>query len=297
MIDLHRTPTYQAPAEALMGVRVLDATPESTRSVQTILPPAKLRSLGWAGVLVDTSCGRSIAVSAPPGTQCLTTSMHIELVRPSQDEPSQDAVDGSSWELSWRGRGRPVHLDENWALGEVLIEDAGSGPLIRATTRFLMRPGSYDGTEPADPPVELPAPADSDDLLARFGLRRDRTGEATTRLTYTPRPEHANPHDTVHGGLHAAMLDLAMNSALEAMGSASDWTLLALDIGFHRPIPVAGEPAVLEAKTRHSGRRTALAEAWIRTDTGKLLTTARGHYGRPPAENGTWRPVEGDTSR
>jgi acyl-coenzyme A thioesterase PaaI-like protein len=243
-------------------------------------------------VLVDTSCGRSIAVSAPPGTQCLTTSMHIELVRPSQDEPSQDAVDGSSWELSWRGRGRPVHLDENWALGEVLIEDAGSGPLIRATTRFLMRPGSYDGTEPADPPVELPAPADSDDLLARFGLRRDRTGEATTRLTYTPRPEHANPHDTVHGGLHAAMLDLAMNSALEAMGSASDWTLLALDIGSTDRFP---SPASRPCSRRRRGTAVAVPH-WPRPGSGPIpgscspLPAATTGDRRPRTERGVpWR--------
>jgi len=276
-MDLRAAPLLQCPAEKLMGVKPLEASPSQTLCVQTFLPRAEAWSLGWAGVLVDSGSGRSIALDVPAGTACLSTSMHIELVRPPIDVIDRSQV----------GVGRPLHIGQGWALGDIVIESTYPGTLVRATTRYLVIEPE-PGTEPSPPPTlkDVSTPDHAADLLSMLALQLELAGEDSSRLSYSPQHRHANFRGSVHGGLQVAMVDAAIMAATSRTPHDLTWSLLVLDLSFHCPVPLISEPVFVEAETVHMGRHTAVLAARIRDRAGKVFTTARGHLGRVCKENG-----------
>ena len=104
--------------------------------------------------------------------------------------------------------------------------------------------------------------------LASFG-----DGTATFRLT--PREFHYNPIGTVHGGVFATLLDSACGCAVHTLLPLGHYyTSLDLSLKFLRPVTLETGPITAEGKVVHLGRRTALAEARITDDTGKIYVTA-----------------------
>src|SRR5581483_8186854 len=212
----------QMPAEKLMGVRVVDAAPGSASGVQTF-PGIATPSLGWFGVLADALGGRPVAFSLPGEVSLSTVSMHLDLVRPPT------AADGSVL----AGEGRMIELGRSWGLSGLTVTGAGSRKLVVGTVRFLVYPmAASSGGSPANRTGEAAPDAVADDgsLLALLGMRVEDAGGGRARLRFTPGRHHANPFPVVHGGLHTALVDVAMAAALDGIAGGSAMTLLSLDL-------------------------------------------------------------------
>ena len=98
-------------------------------------------------------------------------------------------------------------------------------------------------------------------------------GRAVFRLT--PSEFHYNPLGTVHGGVFATLLDSACGCAVHTkLPAGVFYTSLDLSVKFLRPVTVATGPVTAEGSVVHFGRRTALAEARLTDDAGKVYATA-----------------------
>jgi uncharacterized protein (TIGR00369 family) len=98
-------------------------------------------------------------------------------------------------------------------------------------------------------------------------------GRAVFRLT--PQEFHFNPIGSVHGGVFSALLDSACGCAVHTkLPEGAFYTSLDLSVKFLRPVTTKTGPVTAEGTVTHIGRRTALAEARITDDSGKLYATA-----------------------
>ena len=89
--------------------------------------------------------------------------------------------------------------------------------------------------------------------------------------------EHLNPHGTVHGGLMATMLDVAMGEAVAEAGGERPVTV-ALTVTYLEP----GKPGRLEAtaRVRKRGKRLLIVEGEISQD-GAVVADALGTFSVP----------------
>jgi uncharacterized protein (TIGR00369 family) len=269
------------PAEELMGVRVLDAGPGFASGVQAVTNSAAL-TLGWFGVLADTMGGRPVAFSLPPRHGLSTVSMHLDLVRtPAAADLPEMA-----------GAGRMLELGRSWGLCGLTVTGAGSRVLVVGSVRFLVYPMASAAEHfPSDGAAAVSAPGPvvrNGNLLTILELSVESAGDGRARLTFTPGPRHTNPFPIVHGGLHTALVDAAMTTAMAGVDGGAEMTLLSLDLTYHRPIPVGGSSVIVTAAVLNHGRRSALAEAGIVAPDGKALTTARGTFGLLGAVEPVW---------
>ena len=100
-------------------------------------------------------------------------------------------------------------------------------------------------------------------------------GEGRAAFRLTPQEFHYNPLGSVHGGVFATMLDSACGCAVHTMLPAGVfYTSLDLSVKFLRPVTVDTGPITAEGTVVHLGRRTALAEARITDESGKVYVTA-----------------------
>jgi uncharacterized protein (TIGR00369 family) len=77
-----------------------------------------------------------------------------------------------------------------------------------------------------------------------------------------------------HGGVFAALLDAAQGMAAASVApQGSDVVTVQLNVNFIRTATL-GERLTATAKVQHSGRRTAVTAAEIRTSSGQLAATA-----------------------
>ena len=89
--------------------------------------------------------------------------------------------------------------------------------------------------------------------------------------------EHLNPHGTVHGGLLATMLDVAMGEAVAEAGGERPVTV-ALTVTYLEP----GRAGRLEAtaRVRKRGKRLLIVEGEV-TQDGDVLADALGTFSVP----------------
>ena len=100
-------------------------------------------------------------------------------------------------------------------------------------------------------------------------------GEGRAAFRLTPREFHYNPLGSVHGGVFATMADSACGCAVHTMLPAGVfYTSLDLSVKFLRPVTVSTGPITASGTVVHLGRRTALAEARITDEAGKVYVTA-----------------------
>src|ERR1700759_2661587 len=118
---------------------------------------------------------------------------------------------------------------------------------------------------------EIPPPP----LMQALGFDGVSFGDGTAAFQLTPREFHYNPIGTVHGGVFATLLDSACGCAVHSkLPAGVFYTSLDLSVKFLRPVSVATGPITAQGRVVHLGRRTALAEAQITDDAGKLYVTA-----------------------
>lgn len=89
--------------------------------------------------------------------------------------------------------------------------------------------------------------------------------------------EHLNPHGSVHGGLLATMLDVAMGQAVSAAGGESPATV-SLSLTYLEP----GGPGRLTATARvkKRGKRLIVVEGEVQQD-GDVLVDALATFSVP----------------
>lgn len=112
------------------------------------------------------------------------------------------------------------------------------------------------------------------ELLGREILATDRDG--TVHVRFSARPEFANRHGSVQGGLVGAMLDSALSVALLTHLSPEQTSMtVKLETEFLRPAPLS----VLEAKAWLMTRdeRSATTRGELRAPDGTVVATATAH--------------------
>ena len=98
-----------------------------------------------------------------------------------------------------------------------------------------------------------------------------------SRVAVDAGDEHLNPHGSVHGGLLATMLDVAMGEAVAEAGGESPVTV-ALTVTYLEP----GRAGRLEATAtvRKRGKRLLIVEGEV-TQDGDVLADALGTFSVP----------------
>lgn len=98
------------------------------------------------------------------------------------------------------------------------------------------------------------------------------------RVVVDAADEHLNPHGTVHGGLIATMLDVAMGEAVAAEGGKSPVTV-SLTVTYLEP----GRPGRLEARAdvRKRGKRLLVVEGEVVQD-GDVVADALATFSVTP---------------
>jgi len=87
--------------------------------------------------------------------------------------------------------------------------------------------------------------------------------EGTGRVVLDAAEQHLNPHGSVHGGVLATMLDVAMGTAVATAGGDSPVTV-SLAVTYLEP----GRPGRLtaNARVRKRGKRLIIVEAQVEQD-------------------------------
>ncbi len=96
------------------------------------------------------------------------------------------------------------------------------------------------------------------------------------RVVFCGSPEFssANPMGTVHGGWYGTILDSAMACAvMTRIRKGQEYTTLEYKVNMIRPVTM-GSTVLAEGVVVHAGRSTAVAEARLSTEEGKLCAHA-----------------------
>lgn len=98
-------------------------------------------------------------------------------------------------------------------------------------------------------------------------------GRFVTATEFTD--EHVNAVGAVHGGMIAAVLDVALAGGGSATGNDGDYGItLSITVNFVRPLSPGR--TVCESVMVGGGRRTKFAEAKLRDADGTVVATASG---------------------
>jgi uncharacterized protein (TIGR00369 family) len=118
---------------------------------------------------------------------------------------------------------------------------------------------------------ELPPPPVA--MMMGFEAVEFDVGRAVFALT--PGETHYNPLGTVHGGVIATLLDSAAGCAVHStLPHGSGYTTVDLHTTFLRPVTAASGRVTAEGSVLSRGSRTALAEARLTDERGRLLAHA-----------------------
>ena len=103
-------------------------------------------------------------------------------------------------------------------------------------------------------------------------------GDGSSVVAVDAVDHHLNPHGSVHGGVLATMIDVAMGTAVSTTGGQSPVTV-SLAVTFLEP----GRPGRLEARARvrKRGKRLMVVEAEVVQD-GDVLADALGTFSVKP---------------
>lgn len=117
----------------------------------------------------------------------------------------------------------------------------------------------YAGTLPLSP------------LVKTLDFKVNSIEKGKVIFSFSPQEFHYNPLGSVHGGVISALLDSAMGCTLHSVLEAgSGYTTLELKTNFLKAITIKTGLLKATGKILHIGSRTALLEAEIRDDAGKV---------------------------
>lgn len=95
--------------------------------------------------------------------------------------------------------------------------------------------------------------------------------EGKVIFEFEPREFHYNPIGSVHGGVISTVLDTVMGCALQSkLPQGVAYTTLELKINFIKAVTYKSGKMKAEGRIIHSGKSTALIEADLKDEEGKL---------------------------
>ena len=111
-------------------------------------------------------------------------------------------------------------------------------------------------------------------IAGPMNLRLTAVEPGLVRARGTPRFEHCNPFGAVHGGWYGTLLDTVLGCAVMTEVPQGSWyTTLEYKVNLTRAVP-PGTEVEAEARVRHAGRSTAVAEGEIRDiNDGRVYAT------------------------
>lgn len=114
-------------------------------------------------------------------------------------------------------------------------------------------------------------------LSRLLGLRPGTIGDGHCSFALTVGPDHTNPYGAVHGGVVAALVDQAMGGALYSrLDPGERCTTLEIKINYLATV-TSGE-LTADASVLQRTKRTAVLEARVHGDGGKLVAAATGTF-------------------
>lgn len=112
-------------------------------------------------------------------------------------------------------------------------------------------------------------------IAQTLGFRLVEVDKGLAVFAIDPREYLYNPIGSVHGGVYATLLDSAAGCAVHTtLAEGVGYTSLDLAVKFLRGMSMDGGEVRAIGTVTHSGRRTALAEARMVDEKGRLLATA-----------------------
>jgi uncharacterized protein (TIGR00369 family) len=111
-------------------------------------------------------------------------------------------------------------------------------------------------------------------IAATLGMTVLEVDEGRVVFGLTPDEYHYNPIGSVHGGVHATLLDSAMGCAVHSrLGPGQGYTTLDISVRYLRPVTVGSGDLRCEGRVMSMGSRVATAEGSITDSRGKLVAT------------------------
>lgn len=112
-------------------------------------------------------------------------------------------------------------------------------------------------------------------IAGLLGLVMVEVDEGRTVFTVETRPEFSNPLGTVHGGIHATLLDSAMGCAVHsALPAGAGYTTLELKVNYIKAVSLDAGTLTCVGEVIHVGGRVATAEGRVTDAAGRLLAHA-----------------------
>ncbi|MDX2217556.1 MAG: PaaI family thioesterase [Burkholderiales bacterium] len=109
-------------------------------------------------------------------------------------------------------------------------------------------------------------------IAATLGFRFVEVESGRAVVALTPHTGHYNLIQTVHGGVHATLLDTAMACAiLSRLPTGQGFTTLELKINYVRPMTAATGEVCAEGRIINVGRTIALSEGRLTDSEGRLI--------------------------
>lgn len=118
---------------------------------------------------------------------------------------------------------------------------------------------------------ELPPPP----IMATLGMSDLRAERGRVVVEMPAAGFHYNPLGTVHGGVISTMLDTAAACSVHSTLAVGElYTSVDLTVKFLRPVTVDSGLLTCEGTVISRGRRTALAQAQLTDESGRLVAHA-----------------------
>ncbi|MFM6975354.1 MAG: PaaI family thioesterase [Sphingobacteriaceae bacterium] len=102
-------------------------------------------------------------------------------------------------------------------------------------------------------------------------LEEAEFGQVTVR--YAVRPDMTNPHNTLHGGVIAGMLDDVIGTAVASLGKELPFVSINLTVDFVQAAKVSDE-VIAKAKVIRNGRTVVYVQAELLNKSAKLLAVS-----------------------
>jgi uncharacterized protein (TIGR00369 family) len=142
-------------------------------------------------------------------------------------------------------------------------EPAGVLPALGAMPGSDYVSGVGDGTVPPPP------------IASTLGFGAIRLVDGAVVLELEPQSFHDNPIGSMHGGVIATLLDTVTGCAVHAtLPVGVTYTSLDLSVRFIRAVRPGTGTVTATGRVVHRGSRTAVAEASLVDDSGRLIATA-----------------------
>jgi uncharacterized protein (TIGR00369 family) len=116
-------------------------------------------------------------------------------------------------------------------------------------------------------------------IIEQIGASLDEFGDAWVTGSWTPTMLACNPAGTVQAGVHAVVLDAAMNFAINAGLDGKDRTRGTLEMKTETMRPAAkGATFTIRGEVVRMAKQVAYAEAAVRDAEDQLISRATGTF-------------------